>query len=225
HEGAVAVGRRGSCRRDRRHGRLRDSGLRCIPLSAAGTRRAARAGRALRRARCARVRRRGGLDSAGHHRDDDEVLMGDQRSSSDQPVQRDSGRFESEEERADRNLSDLLQELRVALPGVQVLFAFLLTVPFSQRFKELSDFEEKLYFGVLICVCLATVLLVAPTVGHRILFRRQQKEYLVTVANNLSLAGMVLLALAMVGAVALISGFLFGTATAVVSSAVMAVAF
>ncbi len=151
--------------------------------------------------------------------------MGDQRSSSDQPVQRDSGRFESEEERADRNLSDLLQELRVALPGVQVLFAFLLTVPFSQRFKELSDFEEKLYFGVLICVCLATVLLVAPTVGHRILFRRQQKEYLVTVANNLSLAGMVLLALAMVGAVALISGFLFGTATAVVSSAVMAVAF
>jgi hypothetical protein len=138
---------------------------------------------------------------------------------------RETGRPESEEERADRNLSDLLQELRVALPGVQVLFAFLLTVPFTQRFSDLSDFEEKLYFGVLIAVALATVLLVAPTAGHRILFRRQQKEYLVTVANNLSLAGMFLLALAMCGAIALISHFLFGTITAIVSTAVMAVAF
>lgn len=138
---------------------------------------------------------------------------------------RQSGRYEREEERADRNLSDLLQELRVALPGVQVLFAFLLTVPFTQRFKELSGFEEKLYFGVLISVALATVLLVAPTVGHRILFRRQQKEYLVTIANRLALVGMLLLAVSMCGAIGLISGFLFGTATAVVSSAVMALAF
>jgi Family of unknown function (DUF6328) len=137
----------------------------------------------------------------------------------------DSGRVETEEERADRNLSDLLQELRVALPGVQVLFAFLLTVPFTQRFKELSDFEEKLYFGVLICVALATVLLVAPTAGHRILFRYQQKEYLVTVANNLSLVGLLLLALAMSGAIALISSFLFGSTTAIISSAVLAIAF
>ncbi|HEY3191961.1 MAG TPA: DUF6328 family protein [Solirubrobacterales bacterium] len=137
----------------------------------------------------------------------------------------DSGRVETEEERADRNLSDLLQELRVALPGVQVLFAFLLTVPFTQRFKELSNFEEKLYFGVLICVALATVLLVAPTAGHRILFRYQQKEYLVTVANNLSLVGLLLLALAMSGAIALISSFLFGSTTAIISSAVMTIAF
>jgi hypothetical protein len=143
----------------------------------------------------------------------------------DRPRELDSGRFESEEERADRNLSDLLQELRVALPGVQVLFAFLLTVPFTQRFKELSDFEEKLYFGVLICVALATVLLVAPTAGHRILFRYQQKEYLVTVANNLSLVGLLLLALAMSGAIALISSFLFGSTTAIISSAVMTIAF
>jgi hypothetical protein len=136
-----------------------------------------------------------------------------------------AGRPESEEERADRNLSDLLQELRVALPGVQVLFAFLLTVPFTQRFTTLSDFEEKLYFGVLISVALATVLLVAPTAGHRILFRRQQKEYLVTVANNLSLAGMSLLAVSMCGAIALISHFLFGTTAAIISTVVMAVAF
>jgi hypothetical protein len=144
---------------------------------------------------------------------------------SDEPQELDSGRYESEEERADRNLSDLLQELRVALPGVQVLFAFLLTVPFTQRFDSLSDFEEKLYFGVLISVALATVLLTAPTVGHRILFRRQQKEYLVTVANRLALVGMSLLALSMCGAIAVISAFLFGTATAVITTAVMAAAF
>jgi len=136
-----------------------------------------------------------------------------------------SGRDEGEEERADRNLSDLLQELRVALPGVQVLFAFLLTVPFTQRFKELTDFQEKLYFGVLICVALSSVLLVAPTAGHRVLFRRQQKEYIVTIANNLALAGLFLLAIAMTGAIALISDFLFGPATAIIAGAVMAVAF
>jgi hypothetical protein len=144
---------------------------------------------------------------------------------SDEPRELESGRYESEEERADRNLSDLLQELRVALPGVQVLFAFLLTVPFTQRFDQLSGFEQKLYFGVLIAVALATVLLVAPTVGHRILFRRQQKEYLVTVSNRLALAGMFLLAVSMCGAIGLISAFLFSTATAIISTVVMAVAF
>jgi hypothetical protein len=136
-----------------------------------------------------------------------------------------SGRSESEEQRADRNLSDLLQELRVALPGVQVLFAFLLTVPFTQRFDQLSDFQENLYFGVLIAVALATVLLLAPTVGHRILFRRQQKEYIVTVSNVLALIGMFLLAVSMCGAIALISDFIFGSVTAIISTAAIAVAF
>jgi uncharacterized protein DUF6328 len=136
-----------------------------------------------------------------------------------------TGRDESEEERAHRNLSDLLQELRVALPGVQVLFAFLLTVPFTQRFKELTDFQEKLYYSVLICVALASVLLVAPTAGHRILFRRQQKEFIVTTANNLALAGLFLLAVAMTAAIALISDFLFGGTTAIVSAVVMGTAF
>jgi MFS family permease len=151
--------------------------------------------------------------------------MADDPGSSYQPHFRDSGRLESEEERADRNLSDLLQELRVALPGVQVLFAFLLTVPFTNRFDDLTGFQEKLYFGVLIAVALATVLLVAPTIGHRILFRRQQKEYIVTISNNLALIGMFLLAVSMCGAIALISDFLFGAATAIVSTIVMAAAF
>jgi hypothetical protein len=150
--------------------------------------------------------------------------MPDEPDSSEEHL-RESGRVESEEERADRNLSDLLQELRVALPGVQVLFAFLLTVPFTNRFDDLSDFEQKLYFGVLLAVALATVLLVAPTIGHRILFRRQQKEYIVTISNNLSLAGMALLAVSMCGAIALISDFIFGTTTAIISTIGMASAF
>jgi hypothetical protein len=140
-------------------------------------------------------------------------------------VHDETGRVETEEQRADRNLSDLLQELRVALPGVQVLFAFLLTVPFSNRFTQLSSLEEKLYFGVLITTALATVLLTAPTVGHRILFRRQQKEFIVTIANTLALVGMFLLAIAICGAIALISNFIFGTTTAIISTGTMAAAF
>jgi Family of unknown function (DUF6328) len=142
-----------------------------------------------------------------------------------EPDRLESGREETEEERADRNLSDLLQELRVALPGVQVLFAFLLTVPFSQRFEDLTTFQRDLFYGVLISVALATVLLVAPTAGHRILFRQQQKEYIVTLANRLALVGLALLAVAMCGAIALIGDFLFGAATAIVSTIVIGAAF
>jgi hypothetical protein len=128
----------------------------------------------------------------------------------------DSGRLETPEERADRNLAELLQELRVALPGIQVLFAFLLTVPFTQRFESLTEFQERLYFGVLLASALATALFIAPTAGHRLLFRRQEKEYLVVAANRLALAGIFVLALAMCGVIALISDLLFGAATTVV---------
>jgi hypothetical protein len=98
-------------------------------------------------------------------------------------------------------------------------------VPFSQRFEQLSNFEEWLYFGVMISVALATVMLVAPTAGHRILLRRQQKEFIVTLSNTLALVGLLLLALAMTGAIALISSFIFGTTTAVLSTILMAAAF
>jgi hypothetical protein len=137
----------------------------------------------------------------------------------------DSGRHETNRERADRNLAELLQELRVALPGVQVLFAFLLTVPFTQRFDDLSLFEEKLYYGVLLCTALSSAFLIAPSVSHRNLFRRQEKEYLVTVANKLALAGTAFLALAMCGAVALISHFIFGGAATVVATSALALVF
>ena len=123
---------------------------------------------------------------------------------------RPSGREESEDERLDRNLGELLQELRVALPGVQVLFAFLLAVPFQRNFTEISPFEEKVYFATLLCTALSAALLISPTAYHRLTFHLQQKRELVYLANRLAIAGLGFLALAMSGAILLITDVLFG---------------
>jgi hypothetical protein len=131
---------------------------------------------------------------------------------------RPSGRDESKEERLDRNLSELLQELRVALPGVQVLFAFLLAVPFQQNFTKITGFQEKVYFATLLLTAASAVLLISPSAYHRMTFRMQQKDDLVFLANKLVIAGLALLALAMTGAIMLITDVLFGpVATAVTS--------
>lgn len=130
-----------------------------------------------------------------------------------------SGRDESEEERLDRNLSELLQELRVALPGVQVLFAFLLTVPFQQGFTKITPFQERVYFVTLLCTAISAAMLMSPTAYHRMTFRLQQKQHLVFVANRLAIVGLGFLALAMSGAVMLITDVVFGaTATVVVTT-------
>jgi cation transport ATPase len=134
---------------------------------------------------------------------------------------RPSGRDESEAERLDRNLGELLQELRVALPGVQVLFAFLLAVPFQQNFTKISEFEKKTYFATLLLTALSAALLIAPTAYHRLTFRYQQKHRLVFVSNRLAIAGLGALALAMVCAIMLITHVLFGTVTTVVTVVVM----
>lgn len=118
-------------------------------------------------------------------------------------------RDETDFERADRNMGELLQELRVALPGVQVLFAFLLTVPFSQGFTNLDQAQRDLYFGVLMATAVSTALLIAPSAHHRLLFRQQDKEHLVTISNRLTILGLLVLGLAIVGAVLLIADILF----------------
>ena len=145
--------------------------------------------------------------------------------SEERPIVLPSGREESPHERADRNLAELLQELRVALPGVQVLFAFLLTVPFSARFEDLTNFQEKLYFGILLGAALSTALFIAPTAGHRILFHMQQKEYLVRVANRFALAGLALLAVSMCGVILLISDILFAPAVCIVTTTLAVLVF
>jgi hypothetical protein len=118
-----------------------------------------------------------------------------------------------EQERTERQLAELLQELRVALPGVQILFAFLLTVPFAQRFDEVTDFQKDLFFATLMCTALSTACLIAPTATHRLRFHRHDRKYVIEVAHRLTIAGLVFLALAIVCAMGLITDFLFdGTA-------------
>lgn len=98
----------------------------------------------------------------------------------------------------------------MALPGVQVLFAFLLAVPFQQNFTEITAFQEKVYFATLLCTALSAALLISPTAYHRLTFHLQQKKELVYVSNRLSIVGLGFLALAMTGAIVLITDVLFG---------------
>jgi Family of unknown function (DUF6328) len=128
-----------------------------------------------------------------------------------------AGRNETALERCDRNLVELLQEVRVVQTGVQVLFAFLLTAPLAARFPELSQFQKLTYFATLLAAGAAAVLLIAPTAYHRILFRLGDKEHLVEVANRFTLAGLTCVALSMVGALLLVSDLLFD-ATALIGS-------
>jgi len=134
-------------------------------------------------------------------------------------------RDETDTERLDRNLIELLQEVRVVQTGVQVLFAFLLTVPFSSRFDEITDFQRGAYFAALVGTAAASVLLIAPTSVHRLLFRRGQKEYMVDLSNRLAIGGLLSLAIAMIAAMLLVSDVMFGMAVAIVIGVATTVAF
>jgi hypothetical protein len=134
------------------------------------------------------------------------------------------GRDETEEERLDRNFGELLQELRVSQTGVQILFAFLLTLPFTQRFTEVTRFQRDVYFTTLLFAGLASVLFIGPVSWHRVLFRRQEKREVVFAANWMAIGGLICLSIAIVGVVMLITDFLFGgAATAIVCGCLAAV--
>ena len=132
---------------------------------------------------------------------------------------------EPEQQRSERQLGELLGELRVAMPGVQLLFAFLLVVPFNQRFGQASDFQRGLYVGVLLCAAFASALFIAPTAYHRMMFGRGDRPRLIRTASRMILAGLVCLALAMTGAVLLVTDFLFGVPTSAICAALVAAAF
>jgi len=121
---------------------------------------------------------------------------------------------EDRQERTARELIELLNELRVILPGVQFLFAFLLTVPFSQRFSELDGLETNVFFVTLLCTAIATSLLMAPSAQHRVLWREGVREQRLKLANTLTIVGLVLLVPAMVGAVFVVADFIFGRVAA-----------
>jgi hypothetical protein len=114
-----------------------------------------------------------------------------------------------EEEKRDRQMMELLNEIRIALPGVQILFAFLLTVPFAQGFQRVTEAQKDLYYATLMATCAATICLIAPSANHRMRFHKRDRAYLIESANTFLIAGLVFLGIAIVLAVLLISDFLY----------------
>jgi hypothetical protein len=125
---------------------------------------------------------------------------------------------EDEAERLDRNLDELLSGLRVALPGVQVLFAFLLVLPFQQGFSGVTSFQKGVYFGTLVSTALASICLIGPSARHRVRFRHGDKEYVVLTGSRLAIGGIAFLGLAMCGAILLVSDFLFSLGAALAAA-------
>jgi hypothetical protein len=115
----------------------------------------------------------------------------------------------SDEARRDRQMIELLNELRVALPGVQILFAFLLTVPFTQRFPQLTAFQRDVFYITLVAATLSAACLIAPSAAHRLRFHQQEREWLIESANVLMIAGLGFLAVAIGAAFLLITDVLF----------------
>jgi Flp pilus assembly protein TadB len=132
---------------------------------------------------------------------------------------------ERKPEDLDRELIELLNELRVALPGVQVLFAFLLAVPFTQRFREVTDLQKDTFMVSLLATMAGSVLLIAPSAYHRLRWREHDKERMLQTSNRLAIAGTVLLAIAMTSAVFLITDLLFSSLPTAIVTAVTAALF
>src|SRR6478735_4049095 len=132
---------------------------------------------------------------------------------------------ESREERHNRELIELLNELRVALPGVQVLFAFLLVVPFSNGFPRLGKLDRDIFYVAFIATALSTVLLIAPSSYHRLRWRQHDKERLLVTSNRLTIAGLACLAVAITSTVFVITDFLFRRAWAATFTTFVAACF
>jgi putative flippase GtrA len=135
------------------------------------------------------------------------------------------GRNETEAQRLDRNYGELLQELRVAQVGVQILFASLLTVVFNQRFTTISSLQRGTYVVTLLAAACSVALLVGPVAFHRIVFRHSQKDDLVRVSHRMALGGLACLAVAIVGAVLFVLEEVLGKTPAFWYSAGVAVVF
>jgi hypothetical protein len=125
-------------------------------------------------------------------------------------------RTEEEQERLNRQMNELLNELRVAMPGVQVLFGFLLTVPFQQRFQQVTDSQQNVYLATLIAAATATAFLIAPSAYHRVTFEQHQKPTIIRLGTIQFLIGLAALAVAMNLAVLLVTDVLFAADTVTV---------
>jgi len=123
----------------------------------------------------------------------------------------------------DRQVAEVLQELRVAITGGQILFGFLLTVPFAQRWKETDDFQQALFLLTLLAIATATGCFIAPTAAHRVRFHQRDRSFLVSYANGAAIAGLCCLLVAMVSALLLVTDFVFSRGTAIAASGAIAV--
>jgi cation transport ATPase len=132
---------------------------------------------------------------------------------------------ERTKEELDQEWGELVEEHRLAMPGVQVLFAFLLILPFQNRFDDLGTNQEYVYFSALICATIAIILLIAPTAAHRIRWRQSDKEALMVMATRSAIAATVFIALAMTASVFLITDVLFGEPTTVIVCSFVAALF
>ena len=117
-----------------------------------------------------------------------------------------------EQEKQDRQLIELLNELRVALPGVQFLFAFLLTAPFAQGFRRINNTEKALFYASLLCTALSTVCLIAPSATHRLRFHKGDRKYVIETAHRYTIAGLIFLAIAIVLALVMVTDVLYNGA-------------
>jgi ABC-type Mn2+/Zn2+ transport system permease subunit len=128
-------------------------------------------------------------------------------------------------EELNQEWGELVEEHRLAMPGVQVLFGFLLVLPFQNRFERLTTNQEYVYFSALMCATIAVVLLITPTAAHRIRWRQADKEALLHVATRTAIAATVFMASAMTASVYLITDYLFGEPATAVVTALVAAAF
>jgi hypothetical protein len=122
-------------------------------------------------------------------------------------------------------MAELLQEVRVAQTGTQILFAFLLGVPFTQRFGEVTSFQQTVYFGTLLAAAVASAFLIAPSAYHRILFRQKEKQFVIDASNVLIIVGLAFVALAMSGVILLITDLLYKETTTAIVTAVIVLLF
>src|SRR3954453_13884756 len=132
---------------------------------------------------------------------------------------------EDEPERRNRQLDQMLQETRVVMPGVQVLFAFLLAVVFQQKFKQTTDFQRDLFLATILCTTASTICFIAPAAWHRILFEQQDKRHIIKVANRFVIGGVGFLATAMTLALILVCDYVFAGSTAAIVAACVGIAF
>ena len=132
---------------------------------------------------------------------------------------------ESRRERVNRELTELLNELRVALPGVQVLFAFLLAVPFANGWSKVTESQKNIFFATLVATAISTACFIVPTAYHRLNFRKREKERILLLSNKFAIAGILFLALSMIGVLMLITDVIYSQTAALVTGAAAFVMF